>query len=59
MDTWQQIALLLVGGIVAFLFFPGVKRMLEKSEKAPKDWPGVLIPLALVIAFVLLLIALV
>ncbi len=59
MDTWQQIALLLIGGLIAFLFFPGVKRMLEASENAPKDWPGVLVPLALVIGFVLLLIALV
>ena len=56
MDTWQQIALLLIGGVVAFLFFPGVKRMLESSENAPKDWPGVLIPLGLVVAFVILLI---
>ncbi len=56
METWQQIVLLLIGGVVAFLFFPGVKRMLESSENAPKDWPGVLIPLALVVGFVILLI---
>lgn len=56
METWQQIVLLLIGGAAAFLFFPGVKRMLEASENAPKDWPGVLIPLALVVGFVILLI---
>ncbi len=59
METWQQIVLLLIGGLVAFLFFPGVKRMLEQSENAPKDWPAVLVPLALVVVFVIVLIALV
>jgi predicted PurR-regulated permease PerM len=58
METWQQLMLLLIGGVIAFLFFPGVKRMLEQSEKAPKDWPAVLIPLALVVVFVIFLIML-
>lgn len=59
METWQQIVLLLLAGVVAFLFFPGAKRMLEQSEKAEKDWPAVLIPLALVVLFVILLVMLV
>jgi len=59
METWQQIILLLIAGVVAFLFFPGVKRMLDQSEKAEKDWPAVLIPLGLVVLFVILLIMLV
>lgn len=59
METWQQIILLLIAGVVAFLFFPGVKRMLDQSEKAEKDWPAVLVPLGLVVLFVLLLIMLV
>lgn len=56
METWQQIVLLLIGGGIAFMFFPGVKRMLEQSENAPKDWPAVLIPLGLVVLFVIFLI---
>ncbi|MCZ7597783.1 MAG: hypothetical protein M5U09_08685 [Gammaproteobacteria bacterium] len=59
METRQQIILLLIAGVVAFLFFPGVKRMLDQSEKAEKDWPAVLIPLGLVVLFVILLIMLV
>jgi hypothetical protein len=59
METWQQIVLLLIAGVVAFLFFPGVKRMLAESEKAEKDWPAVLVPLGIVVLFVILLIMLV
>lgn len=59
METWQQIILLLIAGVVAFLFFPGVKRMLDQSEKAEEDWPAVLVPLGLVVLFVILLIMLV
>lgn len=59
METWQQIILLLIGGLVVFLFFPGTKRMLEQSENAEKDWPAVLIPIGLVVLFVILLVMLV
>ena len=59
MDTWQQIILLLLGGVIAFLFFPGVKQMLKQSEQAEKDWPSVLIPIGMVVLFVVLLIMLV
>ncbi|GJL81447.1 MAG: hypothetical protein DHS20C01_10810 [marine bacterium B5-7] len=59
MQTWQQIVLLILAGLVAFLFFPGVKRMLDDSEKAEKDWPAVLIPLSLVVLFVIVLVMLV
>ena len=59
METWQQIVLLLIAGLVAFLFFPGVKRMLDQSEKAEKDWPAVLVPLGIVVLFVILLIMMV
>ena len=59
MALWEQI---LVGalaiGLVVFML-PRLKVMLEESEAAPKDWPGFLLPIALVIGFVLLLIALV
>lgn len=59
MGTWETLGLLLIAAVAILWFLPGVKRMLEASEKAEKDWPAVLIPLALVVSFVVLLIALV
>ncbi len=59
METWQKIIVLLLAGGVTFFFLPGVKQMLKQSEDAEKDWPSILIPIALVVLFVLLLIALV
>lgn len=59
MSIWQ---VLLIGGIAAlvlFMFGPGVRRTLEESRNAPKDWPAVILPLGLVILFVLFLIAMV
>ena len=59
MALWEQI---LVGafaiGIIVFMF-PRMKAMMAESAAAPKDWPGFLVPIAVVIGFVLLLIALV
>ena len=58
--AWWEI---LLGGLAALLvvlwFRPGVKAAIERSRNAKKDWPAVLIPLALVVVFVLLLIRLV
>ena len=55
--AWWEI---LLGGLAALLillwFRTGVKAAIERSRGAKKDWPAVLIPLALVVAFVLLLI---
>lgn len=54
---------ILLGGVVAVLvilwFRPGIRAAIERSRTARKDWPAVLIPLALVVLFVLLLIQLV
>ncbi|MBE2294435.1 MAG: hypothetical protein IAF00_05765 [Phycisphaerales bacterium] len=51
---------MLLGGVIAVLlilwFRPGIKASIERSRTAKKDWPAVLIPLALVVAFVILLI---
>jgi len=58
MALWEQL-LLGVGGVVLILFlWPGIKRAMEESKQAEKDWPGVLIPLGVVVLFVLALIAL-
>lgn len=59
MGTLETIGLLLIGAAALFLFLPGVKKTLADSEKAEKDWPAVLMPIALVVLFVILLIALV
>ncbi|GAB4355947.1 MAG: hypothetical protein Kow006_22740 [Gammaproteobacteria bacterium] len=59
METWEQ---LLIGALVAvmlFFWWPGIKATMERSREAEKDWPGLLIPLGVVVLFVLLLIAMV
>ena len=58
--AWWEI---LLGGLIAVLlilwFRPGIKASMEHSRTAKKDWPAVLIPLALVVLFVILLIGMV
>lgn len=57
MAAWWEI---LLGGALALLviwwFRPGLQAARERSRNAKKDWPAVLIPLALVVGFVWLLI---
>ncbi|MEZ5581946.1 MAG: hypothetical protein R3F37_03440 [Candidatus Competibacteraceae bacterium] len=57
--TWE----ILLAGVVAVLlilwFRPGIKAAFERSRKAEKDWPSVLIPLGLVVLFVILLMSMV
>ncbi len=57
--NWEMLLAGLIAVLLIFLFRPGIKAALEHSRQAPKDWPGVLLPLALVVLFVLLLITLV
>ena len=58
MALWEQL-LLGVGAAALILFlWPGIKRTMEQSRQAEKDWPGLLIPLGAVVLFVVLLIAL-
>lgn len=58
MAVWEQL-LLGVGCLLLIMFlWPGIKRTMEQSREAEKDWPGVLIPLAIVVLFVMALIAL-
>jgi hypothetical protein len=58
MEFWQQILLGIGAAVILFLFWPGAKAALEKSRDAENpDWKGVLIPVALVVLFVILLIA--
>ena len=57
METWEQILLGVFALLLVLWFFPGIKPMLEKSKQAPKDWPGLLIPIALVVVLVIFLAA--
>lgn len=56
--AWWEI---LLGGLAAVLvvlwFRPGIRAAIERGRTARKDWLAALIPLALVVLFVLLLIA--
>ena len=55
METWEQVLLGVFALVVLLWFFPGIKPMLEKSKDAPTDWPGLLIPIGLVVALVIFL----
>jgi hypothetical protein len=58
LGTWEAILLGAIALLVIFWFRPGIKATLEKSRQAKeKDWKSVLIPLVLVVAFVVFLIA--
>ncbi len=57
METWEQVLVGAIGLLVLLWFFPGIKPLLERSKDAPKDWPGLLIPVALVVGLVILLAA--
>ena len=57
MEIWEQVLIGVMALLVVLWVFPGLKPMLKKSEEAHKDWTGLLIPIALVVAFVILLAA--
>lgn len=59
MAVWEQVLLGIATVILVFLFWPGVKVAMEKSKQAENpDWKGALIPVAIVVAFVILLVIL-
>jgi hypothetical protein len=57
--TWENLLMGAVAILVIFWMSPGIKAALEKSKTAKSDWPGLLIPLVLVVLFVLFLISMV
>jgi len=57
MELWEQLLIGALGLAVLLWVFPGIKPTLERSQKAPKDWMGLLIPIALVVALVVFLAA--
>ncbi len=56
--TWELILVGALAIILIFVFRPGVKAAFEQSRRAEKDWAGLLIPLAIVVALVVLLLVL-
>ena len=60
MPIWLQIIWGMAAVLVLFMFWPGVKAAMQKSEQAEnKDWTGLMVPLIAVVLFVLLLIVMV
>jgi hypothetical protein len=58
--NWEKILLGMLGVLMLFLFWPGVKAAMQQSQEArERDWRGALLPLLAVVLFVILLIALV
>ncbi|MCI0653658.1 MAG: hypothetical protein L0Y39_04170 [Methylococcaceae bacterium] len=56
-STWQIILYGALALLVIFWFRPGIKASLERSRNAKKDWLAVLVPIAVVVAFMIFLIA--
>lgn len=60
MAIWQQVLLGVFALLALFVFWPGIKVAMQKTEQAEeKDWTGVLFPIAVVILFVIFLILMV
>jgi cbb3-type cytochrome oxidase subunit 3 len=60
MSTWETILLGMVVLLVILWFRPGIRAAFQHAEQVEeKDWRGFLLPLALVVLFVLLLLAMV
>ena len=60
MEFWQQILLGALALGALWMFLPSAKRAMKESPSgSASDWVGLLLPIAAVVGFVLLLIALV
>lgn len=59
LSTWENVLIGAVAILMIFWMKPGIKASLERSKAAKADWPGLLIPLALVVFFVMFLVAMV
>jgi H+/Cl- antiporter ClcA len=59
MPIWEQALLGIVAFAILFFFWPGAKKAMEESQQVENpDWKGALIPIAVVVLFVIVLIAL-
>ena len=60
MELWMKIGAAALIVMMLIFIFPQARRMLKESPKgSASDWTSALIPLGLVVAFVLLLMAIV
>ena len=56
-STWEFILYGAAALLIIFWFRPGIKASLERSREAQADWPAFLVPVVLVVAFVVFLVA--
>ena len=60
MGVWESLLLGVIALFVVFWFRPGIKAAYQRSREAKeRNWGAVLVPIALVVLFVLFLIAMV
>ena len=52
---WEKLLVGILGLGLLVLFLPRIRSMFRESRDAPKDWQGVLVPIALVVLFVIVL----
>jgi archaellum biogenesis protein FlaJ (TadC family) len=58
MDLWMKIGSAVLMGVMLVFLFPRAKQMLQEGPKgSSQEWVSALIPLALVIGFVVFLMA--
>jgi uncharacterized membrane protein YidH (DUF202 family) len=58
MAIWEQVLLGIGAAALLFFFWPSARAAMERSREAQeRDWMAVLVPLALVVALVVLLVA--
>lgn len=58
-SSWENLLLAALVLLVIFWMWPGIRGSLAMSKQAPKDWAGVLVPIAFVVIFVIFLIMMV
>ncbi|ADJ29101.1 hypothetical protein Nwat_2272 [Nitrosococcus watsonii C-113] len=58
MSTWEMVLVGVIAILVILWFRPGIRAALQYGKQAEeKDWRGFLLPLAFVVLFVILLLA--
>ena len=55
MALWEKMVIGIAAVLILLWMLPGTRNMVEASRDAPKDWMGVLVPIAAVVLFVVFL----
>ncbi|MCH7696365.1 MAG: hypothetical protein IIB73_08745 [Proteobacteria bacterium] len=59
MAVWEQVLMGMGAFLILFLFWPGVKQVMQRSKQVENpDWQSALLPIGVVVLFVVLLIML-